>query len=275
MEGMLQAVVVVFMLFLCSLCLFAIIVIVRDIIHENAKNRRARDMAEIYERLDAAELADFIMKSGANRKEEKEPEAPAPVKEVMPEPVPQTPVVVEIPEPEQPAEETPEGIVLSEDENAVIFSRHTLTLEEKYATLSTEFKRYFDEIIRHATSKEGVREIKTANYYDYKNGSYKVLRLTIKRGEIVCEFQMLDRDFLNYASSSNVKMKQSATAIKVTEAAVVGAIKDCIDLVCLKIAEDKEHKKNLAKEKRRERRRMERAQNATGEKEDVKEKVNV
>ena len=43
METMLQAVVVVFMLFLCSLCLFAVIVIVRDIIYENAKTRRERE----------------------------------------------------------------------------------------------------------------------------------------------------------------------------------------------------------------------------------------
>ena len=43
METMLQAVVVVFMLFLCSLCLFAVIVIVRDIIYENAKIRRERE----------------------------------------------------------------------------------------------------------------------------------------------------------------------------------------------------------------------------------------
>ena len=40
MEFMLQAVVAVFMLFLCALCLFAVVVIVRDIIHENAKNKQ-------------------------------------------------------------------------------------------------------------------------------------------------------------------------------------------------------------------------------------------
>ena len=42
MEFMLQTVVVMFMLFLCALCLFAVVVIARDIIHENAKNRRER-----------------------------------------------------------------------------------------------------------------------------------------------------------------------------------------------------------------------------------------
>ena len=43
MEFVLQAVVVVFMLFLCALCLFAVVVIARDIIHESAANKRARE----------------------------------------------------------------------------------------------------------------------------------------------------------------------------------------------------------------------------------------
>lgn len=81
MEGMLQAVVVVFMLFLCSLCLFAVVVIVRDMIYENAKTRRARAREDRdYERvLKALEEAT-----------DKAPEAI---------PVVAQPVVVEAPEP--------------------------------------------------------------------------------------------------------------------------------------------------------------------------------
>ena len=267
MEDMLQAVVIVFMLFLCSLCLFAVIVIVRDIIHENAKNRRAREMKEIYDRLDAVELAEFLAKANDNRAEEDKIE-----EEVIPEPVVEE-AVEEISE--EPVAEEQENVPAVEDENAVMFSRHTLTLEERYATLSTEFKRYFDDIIRHAMAKEGVRELKYSNHCDYKIGSYKVLRITIKRGEIVCEFQFLDRDFLNYANSSNVKMKQSATTVKVTEPSAVGAVKDGIDLVCTQIAEDKEYKKNLANEKRREKRRKEREENTIAETEAAKENVNV
>ena len=126
-------------------------------------------------------------------------------------------------------------------------------------------------------AKEGVRELKYTNYYDYKIGSYKVLRISIKRGEIVCEFQFLDRDFLDYANSSNVKIKQSASSIRVTEPSAVGTVKDGIDLVVTQIAEDKEHKKNLAKEKRREKRRKEREENillAANSTDKVEETVN-
>lgn len=260
MEGMLQAVVVVFMLFLCSLCLFAVVVIVRDMIYENAKTRRARAREDRdYERVLKA------LEEAADKTPEAIPVVAQPVVVEAPEP---TVVVVEAPAaPVAPAEEAPALEVPAEDDGAVAFSANTLTMEEKYATLSSEFKRYFDEIIKHALSKEGVKESKHNSSYDYKIGAYRVVRMMIKRGEIVCEFNFIDRDIIDYANASNVKMKQSATTIKVLEASAVGVAKDGIDLVCTQIAEDKEYKKELAREKRKEKRRQvaEAAANAQGE----------
>ena len=263
MEGMLQAVVVVFMLFLCSLCLFAVIVIVRDLIYEAAKTRRerARDERDLNRVLEALEAVGEKVSAP-----EAIPVVAQPVVVEAPDP---TVVVVEAPAKETPApvEEAPALEEAVEDEGAVAFSTHTLTIEEKYATLSSEFKRYFDDIIKHALSKEGVKEFKHTGSYDYKIGVYRVVRLMIKRGEIVCEFRFIDRDILDYANASNIKMKQSATTIKVTEASAVGAAKDGIDLVCTQIEEDKEYKKELAREKRKEKRRQaaEAAANAKGE----------
>ena len=261
MEGMLQAVVVVFMLFLCSLCLFAVVVIVRDMIYENAKTRRERAReARDYERVLKA------LEEAADKTPEAIPVVAQPVVVEAPDP---TVVVVDAPAKETPApvEEAPALEEPVEDEGAVAFSTHTLTIEEKYATLSSEFKRYFDDIIKHALSKEGVKEFKHTGSYDYKIGVYRVVRMMIKRGEIVCEFHFIDRDILDYANASNIKMKQSATTIKVTEASAVGAAKDGIDLVCTQIEEDKEYKKELAREKRKEKRRQaaEAAANAQGE----------
>ena len=76
----------------------------------------------------------------------------------------------------------------------------------------------------------------------------------IKRGEVVCEFIFIDKDFKNYANANNVKMKPSATTVKINEPAAVGVAKDGIDLVCQQIEEEKEYKKQLAREKRREQR---------------------
>ena len=258
MEVMLQAVVVIFMLFLCSLCLFAVIVIVRDIIHENAKARRDKEKEQLaYElALEEARRKNRRRRYIIKQQMEKEEMPPELRFDIAPAPQP-----VE----EAPAEQEAPAEVAPVDENAVTFSTYNPTLEEKYAALSTEFKRYFDDIIKHAMAKEGVKESKLTNYYDYKIGSYRVVRMMIKRGVIVCEFKFIDRDILDYANASNVRIEQSASVIKVTEAAAVGAVKDGIDLVCTQIAEDKLYKKELAREKRREKRRQEAAEAAEAE----------
>ena len=239
LEGMLQAVVVVFMLFLCALCLFAVIVIVRDIISENAKasRERAREEREWLrqQRLQELEDAKAI------------PVVAQPVAEVKPV----EPELEPEPEPEPVAEE-----VVEDPETDVSFSTNNLTIEDKYAALSYEFKVCFNDIVQYALSKEGVKEIKHTASYDYKIGSYRVVRIMIKRGEIVCEFNFIDREVLNYANASNVRMKQSATVLRVSDVATVDAVKEGIDLVCTQIAEDKEYKKVLAKEKRREKRKQ-------------------
>lgn len=241
-ENMLQIVIVVFMLFLCALCMFAVVVIVRDIVRESAESRRQRDQRE---------------------RDTNQPQQPMQTVEV-----PQTPVVASVAQPSvvaepqppepvvQPIVDTDEQVVDEDDPDAVSFSRVSLTMEERYGTLSTEFKHFFDEIVKHATSKEGVKESKRTGSYDYKIGAYRVLRLMIKRGEIVCEFCFIDREFNEYASDSNIRIKQSATTVRVTEASAVGVVKDGIDLVCQQIDEDKARKKALASQKRKEKRRL-------------------
>ena len=245
MEFMLQTVVVVFMLFLCALCLFAVVVIARDIIHENAKNRRERE-------------------SEGNSENKTEP-IQVVLQPVMPmaQPAPaEQPVIPAEPEKEEIIQPVVEEVAVTaeatEDPDAVTFSRVNLTMAEKYEMLSTEFKRYFDEIVKHALSKEGVVESKRNSSYDYKIGSYRVVRMMIKRGEIVCEFNFIERDFKTYANEASVRIKQLGTAVKVTETSAVGVVKDGIDLVCTQISDDKEYKKQLAREKRKEKRRQER-----------------
>lgn len=259
MEVMLQAVVVIFMLFLCALCLFAVVVIVRDMIYENAKTRRERDKEEASR---AVQEVPVVIKPVAAEPVVIEQPVVTQAVPVVEQPV--APVVEETVE-EPVVEETIEAPVAVEEvavaeeeeeaDNAVVFSSHVLTMPEKYATLSSEYKTYFDDIVKFALTKEGVKEFKFNNFYDYKIGSYRVVRIIIKRGEIVCEFSFIDRDFRNYANASNVRMKAAATSLKVSEALAVGVVKDGIDLICNQIAEDKEYKKQVAREKRREKRK--------------------
>lgn len=271
-ENVLQVMLIAFMFFLCALCLFAVIVIARDIVYESAKNRRDREREERLERLEARERlklqeakptleqATKPLAEPEKTCEESEPNPGEKTLEVVEESVAPlvevaaTDDIVEVREDQDDQEEQ------EVEDGAVSFNRVNLTLEEKYATLSSEFKRFFDDIVKHALSKSGVKEFKKSGSYDYKIGAYKVLKLTVKRGEIVCYFNFIDRDFNSYANESNVKIKQSATVVRVLEASAVGVVKDGVDLVCQQIAEDKDRKRALANEKRREKRRLQKEQ---------------
>lgn len=256
MNVLLQAMIVVFMLFLCALCLFAVVVIARDIIYENARRR---------ERIEAQSKPNAVTNEHAPVEAAEKPQpAPQPAPQPEPQPAPvEAPVetkaeakVEEVAVTAEPleapveAEEAP----ADEDPNSVAFSRNTLTMEERYMTLSTEFKRYFDDIVNHTLQKPGVKETKKTSAYDYKIGYQRVIKISIRRSEIVCEFNFIDKDFDQYANASDVKIKRAATVVRVSEPSAVGVVKDGIDLVCTQIEELKEQKKELAKEKRRQRR---------------------
>lgn len=250
MNVLLQAMIVVFMLFLCALCLFAVVVIARDIIYENARRR---------ERIEAQSKPNAATNEHAPVETAEKPQ-PAPQPEPQPAPV-EAPVeakveakVEEVAVTAEPLEAPVEADLADEDPNSVAFSRNTLTMEERYMTLSTEFKRYFDDIVNHTLQKPGVKETKKTSAYDYKIGYQRVIKISIRRSEIVCEFNFIDKDFDQYANASDVKIKRAATVVRVSEPSAVGVVKDGIDLVCTQIEELKEQKKELAKEKRRQRR---------------------
>lgn len=268
-DNVLQVMLIAFMFFLCALCLFAVIVIARDIVYESAKNRRDREKEDRLERLEAQERLKLYEAEPVIAHSEKPLDKPEETEKI--EPMQEkadeatrvakekVEALVEVAATEN-VSEAEEAETEEADEGAVSFNRVNLTLEEKYATLSSEFKRFFDDIVRHAVAKDGVKEFKKSGSYDYKIGAYKVLKLNIKRGEIVCYFNFIDRDFNSYANESNVKIKQSATVVRVLEASAVGVVKDGVDLVCQQIAEDKERKRALANEKRREKRRLQKEQ---------------
>lgn len=179
-------------------------------------------------------LRDIVIENSKNRKEIKELQEKK-----------QENVTIENETKNEPTETKP-------DDNSVVFSSYVLTMPERYATLSNEYKKYFDDIVKYVLSKKNVKELKNNSSYVYKDASYRILRLMIKRGEIVCELNFIDREIKNYVDGSNVPVKQSATSIKVVEPAAVGVVKDGIDLVCSQISEDREYKKQLAREKRKQ-----------------------
>ena len=125
------------------------------------------------------------------------------------------------------------------------------TLEEKYMNLSVEQKEFYDEIALYAANKEDAKKFKNLRYEEYKIGKARLVRMLIKRSQVVCEFIMYNSDFKTYVNENKVSVKQAATVIKITDAASVQAAKDSMDIVVNTINEEKEYKKQQAKERRK------------------------
>ena len=226
-----------FMVIVSIMALFAVMVVLRDVVREVYDARREKYAAEAARR---AEL------NSANAPAQQSP-ACEPTVEPEAEPVPQP---VEEPV-EEPAE--PEAAPAQEDDDGTIkfATGQQQTLDEKYLALSAEQRGWYDEIIKYASAVEGSKRFKTARYEDYKVGKNRLVRMLIKRGVIQCEFNLQNSDFKNYVNENKIAVKQSATVMYIEEASTVDAAKNSIDIVVAAIAEEKEYKKQLAREKRK------------------------
>ena len=243
----------VFMVVVSVMSLFAVMIVFRDVVQEVIASRRERTGAE----KDILQHAERIIRE-AEAKEKAEATVVAAVKE--PEPVVEEPIaepepafeeVVEVPREEAPVEETPAEEEV-DPEGMISFAKgQQQTLDEKYLALNQEAKGWYDEIIKYASAVEGSKRFKNARYEEYKVGKNRLVRLLIKRGVINCEFILHNSDFKNYVNENKISVKQAATTMLVESAATVGAVKNSIDIVVAAIAEEKEYKKQQAREKRR------------------------
>jgi hypothetical protein len=249
-----------FMVIVSIMALFAVMVVLRDVVREVFDARREKYAAEAAKRAElqsANALAEQICAQAV------EPKA---------EPVPQ-PVEEPVEEPEAPAE--PEAAPAEENDDGTIkfATGQQQTLDEKYLALPYAARGWYDEIIKYASAIEGSKRVKNARYEEYKVGKNRLVRLLIKRGIINCEFILHNMDFKAYVSENKINVKQSATTMLVETAETVDAVKNSIDIVVASIAEEKEYKKQLAREKRRAARAAGKAAEAEAEAEKEAETV--
>ena len=246
----------VFMSIVSVVALFAVLIVLRDIVTELVASRREsnktkRDIVEYAEKIiadaeakakEAAATPAPIVVSEPTPEVIEEP-APAPVVEQTSEPEPEPEIEAE-PEVEEPVEAPAEGTISFSTGNQK-------TIDEKYLELTSEARGWYDEIIKYASAVEGSKRFKNARYEEYKVGKNRLVRLLIKRDVINCEFILHNSDFKNYVNENKISVKQSATTMLVETEATVEAVKNSIDIVVAAIAEEKEYKKQLAREKRR------------------------
>ena len=229
METSMEVLFMVFMVVVSVIALFAVMVVLRDIVKEILDARKKEKNCKCNEEAPAPAPA------------------PAPVVEekvVVPEPVAAPAPVVEEPVVEAAAEE-------DEDGKVSFAAGQQQTLEEKYLELPAEARGWYDEIIRHASIVEGSKRFKNTRYEEYKLGNQRLVRMLIKRGIVHCEFILHNSDFKNYVNENKISVRQAATTMRIDNKETVEAAKNSIDIVVAAIAEEREYKKQLAREKRK------------------------
>ena len=243
----------VFMVVVSIMAMFAVMVVFRDIVREILQARREeRENKKAAAQQPAAQPVETVVAPV------EEPAAPVeqtpvePVVEAEPVEEPVEEAAVEEPVAEEVAAEEAVAEEVEDPEGTITFSAgQRQTLEEKYLELSSEARGWYDEIIKYATMVDGSKRFKNARYEEYKVGKNRLVRMLIKRGIIHCEFILHNSDFKNYINENKISVKQAATTMRVENAAGVEAVKSSIDIAVAAIAEEKEYKKKLAREKRK------------------------
>lgn len=185
-------------------------------------------------------------------------EEPAPAPVLTEEPTP-APVVEEASATVEPTEETAPAMpeALPEEgasEDKVAFSRGSQSIDEKYMELSPEYRGYYDEIVRCAMAVEGSKRFKNAAYEEYKVGKSRLVRLKIRRGEVLCELVIQNLAFKNYVSDNKVAVRQAPATIRVSDEAALAAVKDSVGIAVQALEEERAYKKEQAKLRRRQNR---------------------
>ena len=166
------------------------------------------------------------------------------------------PVVEEVAAAEEVAEEEQQPAI---EEGAIVFSANKKTHKEKYEMLTKQEKKWYDEIAVYAQSMEKAKLFSNDRYEEYKVGKNRLVRLTIKKGVIVCEFILPNSDFKNFVADNDVEVKQAPVIMKITDAEMVKAAKESVNISMNIVNEEKARKAEIAKERRRAK-RLEKAQ---------------
>ncbi|MDE7329174.1 MAG: hypothetical protein K2N57_05470, partial [Clostridia bacterium] len=109
-----------------------------------------------------------------------------------------------------------------------------LTIDEAYAKLSKEQKKFFDKLHDYALSKEKCKEKKSTYYILLGQSSVNpLIKLTIKKDTTVALFKMEDeyfKDLRKNAGSDGTKMKVKETELIVSDEQAFATAKEMIDL---------------------------------------------
>ena len=157
----------------------------------------------------------------------------------------------EAPATEAPAQE-PEG-------GAVVLHRNTaVPYPEACSALSPAEKRYVDDILAYAESKEGAKLVTNDNAACVYFGKKQLVRIILRRGKITARMQVQNNALASYADDNNFNLREKPVDVRVESAATVGYIKGIIDINYATFKEEREMKEAKKKEERRLKRQQKR-----------------
>ncbi len=222
-----ETILIVFVTFACIVCLFSTVLITMETIH-NMKERRENAAPQPQ----TAQVTPPVDNSTVVT-------TPSTVQDVTPE--------------EQPTDDGEIAATNAPQSNGIwISAGKSQTLEEKYLELSAEQRSWYDEIVKHAMLQEAAKRFKNDRYEEYKVGKHRLVRLTIKRRIIQCEFVLINQDFRNYINDNKISVKTAATIIKIENAEAVATAKNSIDIAMKSVEEERLYKAEQRKARRRE-----------------------
>lgn len=157
----------------------------------------------------------------------------------------------EAPATEAPAQEPEDG--------AVVLHRNTaVPYPEAYSALSPAEKRYVDDILAYAESKEGAKLVTNDNAACVYFGKKQLVRIILRRGKITARMQVQNNALASYADDNNFNLREKPVDVRVESAATVGYIKGIIDINYATFKEEREMKEAKKKEERRLKRQQKR-----------------
>ncbi len=292
--------IMVFMAFAGIICLFAVMVTVLDMVREmRAKSKREHatkdDIEEVVSRL--------LRETGTSRPTSYAEQAPAPIVIHTPTPIVQQPAPAAVaeeapkpepaPAPEEPvaeepapapvveavaepvAEEAPETDAESDENLVTIRTGARETHEEKYSALPAEDKARYDRIAAYAAAIPDVKDKKKDSSEEFKVGNRRIVKMTIRRGVIMCELVLENSEFRTTVADADnsIAVKQAPTVIRVDSDASADLVIRSIDIIAADVEAEKQRKRDERNAKRRQNRKA--SADGTSDEAPVKEPVTV
>lgn len=119
---------------------------------------------------------------------------------------------------------------------------------EKLEKLPQILQFYFEEVEDYVKDIDFVKQIEKDNYLEYQLGNIKLVKFMIIKGNIICEFHIINKDLKKYIIENKLVVKQTPTFVKLENRRMVQIAKDSVNIILKSIEEEKEEKRQLREE---------------------------